>query len=185
MLSFIPYPQGLKPEIIPGFPMLRWYGLMYIVAFAITYALFRLQVKQRELSIAKDDILNLFFWGIMGLILGARFFAVTIYDQGGYFFRNPLQAILPFTWAGGKFAFTGFQGMSYHGGLLGAVVAIVIYCRVKRFDVLDWGDMLVAGTPLGYFFGRLGNFINGELYGRITAVPWGMVCPWRWGWPLV
>ena len=177
MLSFIPYPQWLKPEIIPGFPMLRWYGLMYIVAFAITYVLFRFQVKQRELSIVKDDILNLFFWGIMGLIVGARFFAVTIYDQGGYFLRNPLQAILPFSWAGGQCTFTGFQGMSYHGGLLGAVLAIVVYCRVKRFDVLEWGDMILAGTPLGYFFGRLGNFINGELYGRITAAPWGMVFP--------
>ena len=177
MLSFIPYPEWLKPELIPGFPFLRWYGLMYLIAFGITYMLVKAQVKDQGLAIAKEDVLNLFFWGIVGLLVGARFFAVTIYDQNGFFLRNPLQAILPFSWLGGQCTFTGFQGMSYHGGLLGGTVAIVIYCKVKRFEVLALGDMILAGTPLGYFFGRLGNFINAELYGRITTAPWGMVFP--------
>lgn len=67
--------------------------------------------------------------------------------------------------------------MSYHGGLLGAIIAIVIYGRAKKIDVLDWGDMLISGVPLGYTFGRLGNFINGELWGRVTTLPWGMYYP--------
>jgi len=91
--------------------------------------------------------------------------------------RNPLQIILPFTMAGGKLRFTGIAGMSYHGGLVGVVVALVIFMRVKKMDLLEWGDMLTAGIPLGYTFGRLGNFINGELYGRITKAPWGIVFP--------
>jgi len=177
MIGFILYPDWIRPEIIPGFPYLRWYGLMYLVAFSITYLLFKYQVKERGLNVIADDIFSLFFWGIIGLLIGARLFAVTLFDRTGYFLRNPLQAILPISWAGGQCTFTGFQGMSYHGGLLGSIVAIVIYCRVKKIDILDWGDMILAGVPLGYFFGRMGNFINGELYGRITTMPWGMIFP--------
>jgi phosphatidylglycerol:prolipoprotein diacylglycerol transferase len=67
--------------------------------------------------------------------------------------------------------------MNYYGGLAGAIVAALIYGRAKKIDILDWGDMLVAGIPLGYTFGRIGNFINGELYGRVTTAPWGMIFP--------
>jgi phosphatidylglycerol:prolipoprotein diacylglycerol transferase len=177
MIGAIPYPSWIRPEIIPGFPYLRWYGLMYLVAFAISYILFKVQVKERGLEIDQDEIFSFYFWGVIGLLVGARLFAVTIWDTSGYFFKHPLQAILPFSWVGGKCSFTGFQGMSYHGGLVGAVVAIFIYCRVKKIDILDWGDMLLAGIPLGYTFGRLGNFINGELYGRVTTLPWAVVFP--------
>jgi phosphatidylglycerol:prolipoprotein diacylglycerol transferase len=177
MPGYITYPLWIKPEIIPGFPFLRWYGLMYLVAFAITYFLFRYQVRERDLEVKSEDIFSLFFWAIIGLLIGARLFAVTIYDKDGYFLRNPLQAFLPFSWTAGQFTYTGFQGLSYHGGLVGALVAIILYCRIKRIDVLEWGDMLVAGVPLGYTFGRLGNFINAELYGRVTALPWGVVFP--------
>jgi phosphatidylglycerol:prolipoprotein diacylglycerol transferase len=150
---------------------------MYIVAFSITYLLFKVQVKERKLQIENDDILNFFFWGIVGLLIGARLFAVTIYDKEGHFLRNPWEAFLPIRWIGGQCQFTGFQGMSYHGGLVGSLVALIIYARIKKIDMLDWGDMLVAGIPLGYTFGRLGNFINGELYGRVTTLPWGMYFP--------
>jgi len=119
----------------------------------------------------------MFFWGIIGLLIGARAFAVTIYDSTGYYLHHPLQIILPFAVVNGRLQLTGIAGMSYHGGLVGAVIAVVVFLRVKKVSVLAWGDMLVAGIPLGYTFGRLGNFINGELYGRITTVPWGMVFP--------
>lgn len=177
MLLAIQFPEWLKPEIIPGLPFLRWYGLMYIVAFSIAYWLFKVQVKERGLQIDKDDILNFFFWGIVGLLIGARLFAVTIYDKEGHFLQSPWEAFLPIRFLSGQCTFTGFQGMSYHGGLFGAVVALIIYARIKKIDLLDWGDMLVAGIPLGYTFGRLGNFINGELYGRVATVPWGMYFP--------
>lgn len=176
MIGYIPFPSWLKPEIIPGLPI-RWYGLMYLVAFAVAYLLVRVQVRQKGLAVPKDDVLNLFFWGIVGLLVGSRLAAVTIYDPGGYYLTHPLQIILPFRMEGGRVQLTGIAGMSYHGGLAGTILACVIYLRVKRLPVLDWGDMIVTGSALGYTFGRLGNFINGELFGRITDWPWGMVFP--------
>jgi phosphatidylglycerol:prolipoprotein diacylglycerol transferase len=122
-------------------------------------------------------VLDMFFWAIVGLLVGARAFAVTIYDSTGYYLHHPLQIILPFSVVDGRLRMTGIAGMSYHGGLVGASIAIITFLKVKKLDVLDWADMLVAGIPLGYTFGRLGNFINGELYGRITHAAWGMVFP--------
>jgi phosphatidylglycerol:prolipoprotein diacylglycerol transferase len=176
MLAYIPFPSWIRPEIIPGLP-LRWYGMMYLVAFAVAYLMFMLQVRQRKLEVKRDQVLDMFFWAIIGLLVGARAAAVTIYDPSGYYLRHPLQIILPFAIVDGKLRLTGISGMSYHGGLVGATIAIVTYLKVKRLDVLEWGDMLVTGIPLGYTFGRLGNFINGELYGRVTRVGWGMIFP--------
>ncbi|MBN1836066.1 MAG: prolipoprotein diacylglyceryl transferase [Spirochaetales bacterium] len=175
MLAYIPFPAWLRPEIIPGLPF-RWYGLMYLVAFVVAYQLVKIQVKQRALEVQRDDVLNLFFWGIVGLLVGARLFYVLIYG-GEYFLRNPLQALVPVAREGGRLRFVGYSGMSYHGGLAGTIVASIIYLKVKRFAVWDWGDMIVTGAAGGYTFGRLGNFINGELYGRITTLPWGMIFP--------
>ena len=176
MLASIPFPSWISPEIIPGLPI-RWYGLMYLVAFAVTYLLFMRQVKVRGLEVKRDHVLDMFFWAIIGLLVGARAAAVTIYDPSGYYLRHPLQIILPVAMIDGRLRLTGISGMSYHGGLVGATIAIVTYLKVKRLDVLEWGDMLVTGIPLGYTFGRLGNFINGELYGRVTRVTWGMIFP--------
>jgi phosphatidylglycerol:prolipoprotein diacylglycerol transferase len=176
MLAYIPFPSWIRPEIVPGLPI-RWYGLMYLAAFAVAYLMFMLQVRQRGLAVKREQVLDMFFWAIIGLLVGARAAAVTIYDPTGYYLRHPLQIILPFAVVDGRLRLTGISGMSYHGGLVGTIVAIVTYLKVKRLDVLDWGDMLVTGIPLGYTFGRLGNFINGELYGRVTRVPWGMIFP--------
>ena len=176
MIAYLPFPAWLKPEIVPGLPI-RWYGLMYLVAFFVAYQMVRLQVKQKGLNVPRDDVLNLFFWGIVGLLVGARLIAVTVYDPSGYYLSHPLQIILPVSAAGGRLHLTGIAGMSYHGGLAGTVVACIIYLRAKKLPVREWGDMMVTGAALGYTFGRLGNFINGELFGRITTAPWGMVFP--------
>jgi phosphatidylglycerol---prolipoprotein diacylglyceryl transferase len=176
MLGYIPFPSWISAEIIPGLPI-RWYGLMYLVAFVVSYLLFVWQLKQRKITPPKDAVLDMFFWAIIGLLVGARLFAVTIYDSTGYYAQHPLQIILPFSRVDGRVRLTGIAGMSYHGGMVGASIAIITYLKVKKLDVLEWADMLVAGIPLGYTFGRLGNFINGELYGRITRVSWGMVFP--------
>ena len=176
MLASLTFPSWIRPEIIPFLPI-RWYGLMYLVAFAVTYLLFTWQLRQRKIAAQWDAVLDMFFWAIIGLLVGARAFAVTIYDSSGYYLQHPLQIILPFSIVDGKFRLTGIAGMSYHGGLVGTTIAILAFLKVKKLDVLDWGDMLVAGIPLGYTFGRLGNFINAELYGRITQTPWGMIFP--------
>ncbi len=182
MLAYIPYPSWIRPEIIPGLPI-RWYGLMYLVAFAITYLLFTWQLRRKAIPATQDAVLDMFFWAIVGLLVGARAFAVTIYDPSGYYLQHPLQIILPFAVVDGRVRLTGIAGMSYHGGLVGATIAIITYLKVKKLDVLEWGDMLVAGIPLGYTFGRLGNFINGELYGRISTAPWAMLFPGAEGFP--
>lgn len=173
MLAYINFPGWLKPEIIPGLPI-RWYGLMYIVAFGIAYALFTYQTRRGVLDATEDRIFGFFFAGILGLILGARILGVTLYDPTGYYIRHPWFILLPFD---ANWNFVGYQGMSYHGGVIGAVAGTLIYCRRKKLNWLEWGDVVIAGIPLGYTFGRLGNFINGELWGRITTVKWGMVFP--------
>jgi len=172
-LLYIPYPTWLKPEIIPGLPF-RWYGLMYLVAFSLAYLLLKMRIREEKLPVSGEEFTNLFFWAIVGLLLGARILAAFLYDPTGRYLRNPLLVFWPFD---EKFRFVGLQGMSYHGGLIGAVVAVVLYCRRKGWSILEWGDRIVAAVPLGYTFGRLGNFINGELYGRVTSAPWGMLFP--------
>jgi phosphatidylglycerol:prolipoprotein diacylglycerol transferase len=156
MLLAVQFPSWLKPEIIPGLPF-RWYGLMYLVAFAIGYLLFTRQVKERKLDWSEDTISALFFWGILGLLLGARIFATIVYDTSGIYVEKPWLVFWPFE---GK-RFVGLQGMSYHGGLIGAVVAAVIYCPRQSLDTLEVGDLVVAGIPLGYT-SEPGNFINGD-----------------------
>lgn len=173
MLNYIKFPDWLKPEIIPGLPV-RWYALMYIVAFTVTYLLFKYQQKELKKDYKEDDVLNLFIWGIVGLILGARIFAITVYDTQGLFLKNPVISFLPISCDGGKCTFTGFQGMSYHGGVIGCVLGVFIYTKIKKLNFLEWADLIVVGIPLGYTFGRIGNFINGELFGRVTALPWGI-----------
>lgn len=170
--GYVHFPAWISPVIVPGLP-LRWYGLMYLVAFALTYILFRYQLRRSDVASHPDEAANLFFWVILGLLVGARLAATTIYDPTGYYIRRPWLIFWPFS--GGRF--TGLQGMSYHGGLVGAVFAFVVYCRVRKLSIPVWGDMLAAGVPLGYTFGRLGNFINGELYGRVSTAPWAMVFP--------
>ncbi|MFW6223908.1 MAG: prolipoprotein diacylglyceryl transferase, partial [Spirochaetota bacterium] len=117
---------------------------------------------------------DLFFWTIVGLLIGGRVFATLVYGDSGYYLRQPWLMFWPFD---ENMNFTGLQGMSYHGGLLGGVVAALLFTRRKRIDFVAWADVVAAAAPLGYTLGRLGNFINGELYGRVTTAPWGMVFP--------
>ena len=168
----IPFPSWLKPEIIPGLPV-RWYGLMYIFAFGTAYLLYRRQVKERNFPMSDDDLSGLFFWGILSLILGARIFSTLVYDTSGSYITQPWLIFWPFR--GGKF--TGLQGMSYHGGAFAGLLSVIIFAKVKRFNFREISDMFAASVPLGYTFGRLGNFINGELYGRVTSSPLGMIFP--------
>jgi phosphatidylglycerol:prolipoprotein diacylglycerol transferase len=120
-----------------------------------------------------DELSSLFLWGILGLRLGARIFSTLVYEPGDMYRKQPWLVFWPFR--DGKF--TGLMGMSYHGGVLGGVLGIIGWCVAKRRDPREIGDMYAASIPLGYTFGRLGNFINGELYGRITSGPLGMIFP--------
>lgn len=174
-MLYLQFPDWIKPEVIPGLPVpLRWYAVMYLVAFAIAYFLFQHQAKKVKLTDDKDLILGYFFWAIMGVIIGARLFGTLVYDTTGIYREQPWLIFWPFDQ---DMRLTGFAGMSYHGGVVGVIVALLIYCKVKKIDFLRWGDLLAYSIPLGYTFGRIGNFINQELWGRVSALPWAMVFP--------
>jgi phosphatidylglycerol:prolipoprotein diacylglycerol transferase len=173
MLAAIQFPSWIKPEIIPGLPF-RWYGLMYVVAFGVTWLLFNYEAKRRKAPWSEDDSYSFFFWAIVGLLIGARLFGTFVYDTTGYYWSKPWMAFWPFD-EGGRF--TGFQGMSYHGGFLGVIVATLLFARARKVSWLRWADVIAVSAPLGYTAGRLGNFINGELWGKVTASPIGMIFP--------
>jgi len=169
-------PEHLKPYIVRiGEFEIRYYGLMYIVAFSVVYFLSLYRLKKESFGYSKITLENYFVWAILGLMLGARFGYVFFYNFS-YYLAHPLEIILPFSFSNG-FHFTGLAGMSYHGGLIGVLLATGIFCYKNQINYLGFADFLVPSIPLGYTFGRLGNFINGELYGRITNVPWGMYFP--------
>ncbi len=173
------FPAWLKPEIIPGLPV-RWYGLMYFVAFSIAYLVFSRAAKERKLPWSADDIQGIFFWGIVGLLLGARIFGTLVYETSGLYWQKPWLIFWPFR---GK-TFVGLQGMSFHGGVIGGLLGFVLYCRRYSLSIRTVGDLFALSIPLGYTFGRIGNFINGELWGRVSAMPFAMIFPHAPKYPL-
>jgi len=138
---------------------------MYVLGFAATYLLVLRQLKRfnwQELA-RQFDNLNLYL--ILGVILGGRLGYVLFY-QPAYYLQHPLE--IPATWAG---------GMSFHGGCIGVILAGIFFCRYHKLDFWKAADLYVVTIPIGLGLGRIGNFINGELYGRVTDVPWAMVFP--------
>ncbi len=172
MINYIAYPAWISPYVISSLPI-RWYSMMYIVAFALTYVLFIRQRNRGKISISNDDTLTLFLYTITGLILGARLFSALLYEGSSYYWLHPWLIFWPFR----NGSFVGLPGMSYHGGLVGSVVGALLFSKQYKFSFFHVGDILVTAIPLGYTAGRLGNFINGELWGRITTAPWGMIFP--------
>ena len=169
-------PDHIIPYIIQlGQFQIRYYGLMYIVAFSIVYLLVIKRMKDENYKLTKVILQNFFVWIIMGVMIGARLGYVLIYNLT-YYIHHPIEILLPFSLTGG-FHFTGLAGMSYHGGLAGIILASVFFCKKNRVSFWYMSDLIIPAIPLGYTFGRLGNFINGELYGRVTNMPWGMYFP--------
>lgn len=169
-------PGKISPNLLEiGSFQLRYYSLMYLVAFALTYLLVTYRIKREKLSYSTETIQDYFVWAIMGLIIGARFGYIFFYNLD-YYLGRPWEIILPVSFDGG-IRFTGISGMSYHGGLLGLLAGSLLYCRRRKIAFWPFADLFAPAGPLGFAFGRLGNFLNGELYGRITQVPWGMYFP--------
>jgi len=169
-------PKHINPNIVEiGSFQLRYYGLMYVVAFTIVYLLVLYRLKNEKYEFPKETIQNYFGWAIIGVIIGGRLGYVLFYDFK-YFAANPLRIICPFDISDG-FHYVGISGMSYHGGIIGVILVSIFFCQKYRINFWRFADLLCPAIPLGYTFGRLGNFINGELYGRITTVPWGMYFP--------
>ncbi len=161
----IHFPQ-IDPVIVHIGPLaVRWYGVMYLLGFAAGYFIIRHLSRLRHLPLSGDRLSDLLFYAVLGVILGGRLGYVLFYNLS-FYLRHPLQIFA--VWEG---------GMSFHGGLLGVIVAVLLYCRRYKLPILLTGDILVTAAPIGLGLGRLGNFINGELYGRVTDVPWGIVFP--------
>lgn len=140
----------------------HYYGLMYVFAFAFMYFMIPYLFRIRKVGIKKDQFEDLFFWGILGALLGGRLFYVLFYNFT-YFFENPLSVFA--VWEG---------GMASHGGFIGSVMAIYFICKKYTLSFLSILDAVAIPVGVGLMLGRFGNFINGELFGRVTDVSWCM-----------
>lgn len=161
----IPYPD-ISPEIIRIGPLaVRWYGMMYLIGFAASYLLVRYQIKKKRLDLGRDFAESLYSYLILGLLLGARLGYVIFYNLT-YYIQHPFEVFA--VWQG---------GMSFHGGLIGSVIAGMFLCKKLNVDAWLIADLVIITAPIGIGLGRLGNFINGELYGRVTDAPWAMIFP--------
>ena len=187
-LLYVQYPSWIHPTIFPEslieklsfLGLFRWYGLMYIFAFVTAFYVLRKVRREGALDsptfkASDDDLFSFIAWGIIFLLLGARIFSTLVYTSDGdvNYWRKPWLIFWPFR--NGKF--TGLAGMSYHGGFIGGLLGMILWCIVHKKPLWKWVDAMCVAIPAGYTFGRLGNFLNGELYGRITTAPWGMVFP--------
>jgi phosphatidylglycerol---prolipoprotein diacylglyceryl transferase len=141
----------------------RWYGLMYLAGFAAAWWLGRRRIAQGMSPVTREQFESLIFYGVLGVVLGGRLGYVLFYKPG-YYAAHPLEIFA--LWQG---------GMSFHGGLLGVILAMAFVARRRRIDFLRLMDFLAPLTPLGLAAGRIANFINGELWGRVSDVPWAMV----------
>jgi phosphatidylglycerol:prolipoprotein diacylglycerol transferase len=144
---------------------IRWYALAYIggIVLGWRYALYL--VDRTPVFMTRRDMDDFILWLTLGIILGGRLGYVLFYKLG-YYIENPIEAL--YVWHG---------GMSFHGGLLGVLLAVYLFARSRGLSGLALGDIVATVTPIGLFFGRLANFINGELFGRESDVPWAMVFP--------
>lgn len=158
------------PTIDPVFLRLgplefRWYGLMYILGFLAAFFIIRNRARAQQLEITTDMASDLVFTIAMGVVVGGRLGYILFYDLSWYL-ANPMKILA--VWEG---------GMSFHGGLLGALLSSVYIFRKFRLDFWRMADIIAQAGPVGLGLGRVGNFINGELYGRTTDAPWGIVFP--------
>jgi phosphatidylglycerol---prolipoprotein diacylglyceryl transferase len=169
-------PAKISPDLFSiGSFHLRYYSLMYIVAFAIVYILVLYRIKREQYKYNAETIQDYLVWAMIGLIIGGRLGYVIFYNWS-YYSQHLLEIVLPFDFSHGM-KFVGISGMSYHGGLIGIIILSAYFCVKRKINFWHFTDLLVPAIPLGYMFGRIGNFINGELWGRVTTVPWGMYFP--------
>lgn len=143
----------------------RWYGLAYVAGFIGGLMYIKHLVRRWPSRLSAEGVDDFFTWAVLGVILGGRLGYCLFYNPS-FFLSNPVEIVK--IWQG---------GMSYHGGLLGVLLAVYLYGRRHKINFFDITDRIAPGVCIGLFFGRIANFINAELYGRFTDVPWGVVFP--------
>jgi phosphatidylglycerol:prolipoprotein diacylglycerol transferase len=154
-----------------GFISVHWYSLMWIIGFLVVYSMLLLRIKRGEGNYDKFFVQDVIANSLIGALIGGRLGYVIFYDLP-YYIAHPLQIISPYDFASGEWI--GIYGMSYHGGIIGVAIALVFTSRKYKKNVLSVFDFIAPVAPLGYMFGRFGNFFNAELIGRITKSPFGM-----------
>ena len=168
ILLALSYPS-IDPVLVRIGPVeIRWYALAYIGGLPCAWGFVRRLVRSRPAgSRLMDDraVDDLLFWATLGVIVGGRL-GYAIFYKPGFYLENPERVLA--LWQG---------GMAFHGGLIGVVLAIVLFCRKRRIDMFSVGDLAASAVPLGLLLGRLANFVNGELWGRVSDVSWAMVFP--------
>lgn len=164
----IPYPK-INPDLVTLGPIrVRWYGVMYVLGFIASYFLIQKQERSRQIGLVGTVAQDLIFYLAIGLIVGGRLGYILFYEYNDFtpYIKNPLEIIA--TWHG---------GMSFHGGLIGCIIAGWFFSRRKKMPFAALADSTIVTAPVGLGLGRLGNFINGELLGRSSDVPWAMIFP--------
>lgn len=143
----------------------RWYALAYITGILLGWQYALHLIRRPPYVMSREALDDFIVWATVGIILGGRLGYVLFYKPG-YYIEHPLEVL--YIWHG---------GMSFHGGMLGVISAIILFARQRGVSMFALGDVISAVAPIGLFFGRIANFINGELFGRPTDVPWAMVFP--------
>jgi phosphatidylglycerol:prolipoprotein diacylglycerol transferase len=164
-LFAIPFPAIDPVAIAIGPFVVRWYALAYIAGLLMGWRYCLILADRPPRLVERRDIDDFLVWATLGVVLGGRIGYVLFY-QPGYYLQHPVEAL--YLWHG---------GMSFHGGALGVTLAILLFTRARGLAVLAFSDIIAEAIPIGLFFGRIANFINGELFGRETDVPWAMVFP--------
>jgi phosphatidylglycerol:prolipoprotein diacylglycerol transferase len=164
-LFAIPFPAIEPVAVAIGPFVVRWYALAYIVGLLLGWRYCLVLADRPPRLVERRDIDDFLVWATLGVVLGGRIGYVLFY-QPGYYLQHPIEAL--YLWHG---------GMSFHGGALGVTLAILLFTRARRLPVLAFSDVIAEAIPIGLFFGRIANFINGELFGRETDIPWAMVFP--------
>ena len=145
---------------------IRWYGLIFVIGFLIAFfVLLKTAEKKKLPNFQKNDAYNLILYLLIGIIIGSRLFEIIFYHPV-YYLNNPMEVFA--VWHG---------GLSFHGGLVGAVIVGLLYARTKKIRFYDLADLLAIPAAIGLAFGRIGNFINGELWGTTTNLPWCVKFP--------
>jgi phosphatidylglycerol---prolipoprotein diacylglyceryl transferase len=181
MIAYIDFPTWLKPEVFgflnlsPGnmLNLFRWYGMMYIIGIVLSYFQTMYLLKHDPFkTLNKKLIDDYYFWAIIGMVLGGRTFSCLVYDLG-YYSKHLTEILIPIR----DGQFVGFQGMAYHGAVIGVFIISYIFVKLKKVSLRELCDLIFPVVPLGYTFGRIANFINQELWGRITSSPIGVLFP--------
>lgn len=163
----IQHPQFNPIALQIGPLSVHWYGLMYLIGFALVWILGNHRIKQQRSPLDKKGLEDLIFYSILGVIIGGRL-GYALFYQPEYYLQPKHWLEILYVWQG---------GMAFHGGLIGVIAVLAWFSYKRSIAFLALGDFLVPLIPLGLAAGRLGNFINGELWGRPTDVPWAMVFP--------